>query len=632
MKRTPIPATVLEKHLAIVGKTGSGKTNTAKLAVEQAFDAGARVCILDPIKSDWWGITSSADGKHAGMPFQILGGPRGHVPLHEQAGAAIGQLVGEGKLRHSIIDMADFGPGGHQKFFIEFAQALFRHASGSVYLVVEEAHIFAPKERSGIGQENLAIHWMSKIASAARSKGVRLIVCTQRTQKLHNDALGSCDTIIAHRLVLPADQKPIVDWLKNNTDAATLKKIVSSLASLRTGQGWICSGELGIVEQQSFPLIRTFDNSKTPSGDAAAIDVATAQVDLDALRAIVGEAVKEAEANDPRKLKARIAELEQEIEFGHKIEIETLSRKYEEQLQAAAEELDRVKASTKPADVLAALPSQEAIVRAAAAFVRKFGQRILSKAIEEMYLAEDMDVNELERCEGGCDAPVVAHDSEGVPLCQACADDLSRDTPQAPSQHGAVESSPVPNVSPQNGTLARGRDEDRGPHPRAGGGGNRAAAPKGTEDLPKGERITLTAIVQHGSCTRSQLSILTRYKRSTRNLYLQQLKQKGYISGDDPVEPTAAGRSALGSVPRLPTGDRLREHWLQQLPAGEANVLRAVCAVYPKPLDREVISNQCGYSRSTRNLYIQQLQARKLVASTKAGVRASDMLFDRRAS
>lgn len=460
MKRTPIPATVLEKHVAIVGKTGSGKTNTAKLAVEQAFDAGARVCILDPIKSDWWGITSSADGKHAGMPFQILGGPRGHVPLHEQAGAAIGQLVGEGKLRHSIIDMADFGPGGHQKFFIDFAQALFRHASGVVYLVVEEAHIFAPKERAGIGQENLAIHWMSKIASAARSKGVRLIVCTQRTQKLHNDALGSCDTIIAHRLVLPADQKSIVDWLKNNTDPATLKKIVSSLASLRTGQGWICSGELGIVEQQSFPLIRTFDNSKTPSGDAAAIDVATAQVDLDALRAIVGEAVKEAEANDPKKLKARIAELEAQIA--------------EKQLDATSSEL---------LDDLEVAQVERDELRNQNAALRRELDTERSRIVDLVHAAEIRDTSIRSLFMKSIE-PVSAALQDAsrflVGAVRGLNEELQTKYTMASSQHGAVESSPVPNVSPQNGTLARGRDEDRGPHPRAGGGGNRAAAPKGT--------------------------------------------------------------------------------------------------------------------------------------------------------
>ncbi len=30
-----------------------------------------------------------------------------------------------------------------------------------------------------------------------------------------------------------------------------------------------------------------------------------------------------------------------------------------------------------------------------------------------------------EKCEGGCALPVAGHDSEGVPLCQACIDDLN---------------------------------------------------------------------------------------------------------------------------------------------------------------------------------------------------------------
>jgi hypothetical protein len=308
-----IPPEVLANHVAILGKTGSGKTSTEKLAVEEVAGEGFRVCVLDSVKSDWWGITSSADGKKPGLPFKILGGPRGHVPLHSSAGKVIGQLVGSGKLPLSIIDMADFEPGGLQRFFIDFAQALMRHARGVLYLVIEEAHEFAPKDRTNIGNENLAIHWTKKLATAGRSKGIRLIVATQRIQALHNAVLGSCETVITHRLTAPADQEPVLKWLKANTDKETQEKVAASLSSLPTGTGWLCSGEARIFEQIAFPKFKTYDNTATPIADGEEITVKTAPVDQDELRAIIGDAVKEAEASDPKLLRNEIARLTAEL-------------------------------------------------------------------------------------------------------------------------------------------------------------------------------------------------------------------------------------------------------------------------------------------------------------------------------
>lgn len=309
----PIPDAALAQHTAVLGKTGSGKTSTEKLIVEHVVAKDFRVCVLDSIKSDWWGITSSADGTRPGLPFRILGGPRGHVPLHSSAGKVIGQLVGSGKLPLSIIDMADFEAGGLQRFFIDFAPALMRHARGVIYLVIEEAHEFAPKERSGIGAENMAIHWAKKLATAGRSKGIRLIVATQRIQALHNAVLGSCETLVAHRLSTPADQEPVVKWLKANTDKETLEKVSGSLSSLPTGTGWVCSGEAGIFDKVAFPKFKTYDNTATPTGDSVEVAVKTAPVDQDELRAIIGDAVKEAEANDPSALKREVARLNGEI-------------------------------------------------------------------------------------------------------------------------------------------------------------------------------------------------------------------------------------------------------------------------------------------------------------------------------
>lgn len=310
----PIPEAALTQHIAVLGKTGSGKTITSKGIVEHVVKSeGARVCVLDTIKSDWWGLTSSADGKRAGLAFHILGGPRGHVPLHESAGKAIGDLVATGQLPLSIIDMADFKPGGQMQFFAEFAPQLFKRMRGVVYLVLEEAHVLCPKERAGFGHENMSIHWAKTLATAARSRGIRLIVCTQRTQALHNAVLGSCDTLIAHRLTAPADQEPVTKWLKANVDKTVLEQVTSTLSSLPTGTAWVCSGEAKLFERVAFPMISTFDNSATPEANSGEIQVHTAPVDREKLRSIIGIAVQEAEENDPKRLKAEIATLKGQL-------------------------------------------------------------------------------------------------------------------------------------------------------------------------------------------------------------------------------------------------------------------------------------------------------------------------------
>lgn len=307
----PFPEEILPWHTAILGKTGKGKSTTARDLVEQVVPTGSRVCILDTIKSDWWGITSSADGKKPGLPFTILGGPHAHLPLSRMMGKALGELVGSGALPHSIIDMADFGPGDPNHFFVDFAQALLKKMRGVLYLVIEEAHEIAPKERVGFAKENMGVYWAKKLATAGRSRGIRLVVLSQRTQALHNAVLGSCENLIVHGMTAPADKEPVVKWLKSNVqDKALRQQVEESMSSLPTGSAWLCSGEAKLFELRQFPRCKTYDNTATPTDDEDRKEVKTAPVDVAQLQTLLSTAVEEARANDPAALKRRIAELE----------------------------------------------------------------------------------------------------------------------------------------------------------------------------------------------------------------------------------------------------------------------------------------------------------------------------------
>lgn len=150
--------------------------------------------------------------------------------------------------------------------------------------------------------------------------------------------------------------------------------------------------------------------------------------------------------------------------------------------------------------------------------------------------------------------------------------------------------------------------------------------------LPKGERACLIAIAQHANgVTRQQLTVLTGYKRSSRDAYIQRLKEKGYLTfpSGDRITASDEGMAALGpDFEHLPTGAALREHVLRTLPEGERRVLQVLIECFPDACPREAIDNATGYKRSSRDAYLQRLTARELVGTSPGHATASGLLFD----
>lgn len=575
MSRHPIPPEALQQHIAVLGKTGSGKTSTAKLAVEQVVADSFRVCILDPIKSDWWGLTSSADGKRAGLPFHILGGPHGHVPLHASAGKAIAEVVASGALPVSIIDMADFEPGGQAHFFVDFAATLLKRMRGVVYLVIEEAHLFAPKERSGIGKENMSIHWAKMLATAGRSKGIRLILATQRTQALHNALLGSCDTMITHRLTAPADQAPVINWLKANTDAKTTKAVAESLSSLKDGEGWLCSGEARLFEKVQFPRIASYDNTKTPTNDTSARMVTTAPVDREKLRAIIGDAVKSAEDEDPKILRKRVAELE------------------------------------------AALNAQTDGVGTAAIDAARQKGYSEGYALGSHHIIGAVTATWAARNQRAQDALLVA-DNE----FDAFGNFLLERTNANPLPIPPISDAAAANLKAFRNTVISG---PRDPEPaRTGTAGT---------DMPKAERAFLTALAQSHpkAASRARLSMLAGYSptSSTTANALTALRTNGYLDGrGDDMTITPAGFNALGAYDALPIGPELRAFWLNRLDGAEQAFLSVAFSYYPRAVTKENLSREADYSATSSTFANALTKLRTLGFITGRGeFKASDEFF-----
>jgi uncharacterized protein len=89
-----LPVEAVTQTFAILAKRGAGKTYTAAVMVEELPNTGLQVVVVDPI-GVWWGLRSSADGQHEGLPIVIMGGEHGDLPLEVGTGELIADVVVE---------------------------------------------------------------------------------------------------------------------------------------------------------------------------------------------------------------------------------------------------------------------------------------------------------------------------------------------------------------------------------------------------------------------------------------------------------------------------------------------------------------------------------------------------------
>ena len=150
--------------------------------------------------------------------------------------------------------------------------------------------------------------------------------------------------------------------------------------------------------------------------------------------------------------------------------------------------------------------------------------------------------------------------------------------------------------------------------------------------IPKGEKAILIACSQYpDGADRSQLTVLTGYKRSSRDAYIARLKEKGFVTtAGNNVFATESGTVALGDdFEQLPTGEALRLYWMNRLPEGERKIMCAIFEYDPAyGVSRDTLTDHTGYKRSSRDAYIARLKAKKLVETIGTVVKASDHLFN----
>ncbi|MGH2899540.1 MAG: hypothetical protein ACRDMZ_12760, partial [Solirubrobacteraceae bacterium] len=267
-------------------------------------------------------------------------------PLNPRAGAAVAELVATGN-RSCLIDLGGWMVGERTRFFIDFAGALFRHGRGARHLVIDEVHNFAPKGKVFDVDAGKMLHWANRLASEGRGKGLTLIAASQRPQKVHNDFLTSCETLIACRVIHKADRDAIKDWIDGCADADKGKAVLAELAAMKRTEAWCWSPEIGFgPERIAFPMFQTYDSFKPQAADSAKLKV-WAEVDLEEVKSKLAAVVEEAKSNDPVELKRTIANLQRQLAAKAPAAAQKSGASKEDLVAAEARGIERGSAATR---------------------------------------------------------------------------------------------------------------------------------------------------------------------------------------------------------------------------------------------------------------------------------------------
>lgn len=568
-----VPAQIFEQHVIVLGKTRSGKSSVMRLLVEEfLLDEGKPVCIVDP-KGDWWGLKASASGKQAGYPIVIFGGEHGDVPLNARSGATVGELIATGN-RSCIIDLGGWMPGDRTQFWIDFASTFFRLHKGRHWLVIDEVHNLAPKGKILDPNAGKMLHWSNRLASEGLGKGISMMAASQRPQKVHNDFLTSCETLIAMRVIHKADRDALADWIDGCGDPEKGEELLNTIALMKRGEGWVWSPEAEFgPKRMQFPMFRTYDSFKPQGAHETKLE-GWAEVDLGEISKKLEAVVKEAEAKDPGKLQARIRELEKALR---------------EKPGGAVE--------VKVAD-------PRAVERAVKAERERFAHDIRDlQRVVNLQRKGFEQIAEAVKWAAGVELPKLREMPE-IPRGEIHAKEVL--TTQ--KQPGAAKVTHAPRVEDFQGEV----------------------------QLKAGARRMLMALAQWypEPKTRDELGVLTGIAPTggTFGDYLSKLRIAGYVTENGHgLSITEEGMAAVGDIPDRPhSTDALVHMWKAKFKAGVGRMLEALVERHPEAITREKLGEVTGISAAGGTFvdYLSQLRRARLIEEPGRGmVKAADSLF-----
>lgn len=612
-----LPLEIVTEATAIVATRGAGKSSTSAVVVEEAFGVEVQCVVIDRT-GVYWGLQSNAKGDGPGLPIYVLGGPHADAPLEHTAGVLVADLIVD--TGHSfVLDLSDFSKSAAVKFAADLLERLYdrkARARTTTLLVIDEAHFYAPQTpRGGFkGDAARLMGAMEDVVGLGRSRGLGVVLTTQRTQALNKAILDLIETLIVMRMLSPRAKAAVRDWIQEKHEDDELG-VIASLDSLPTGEAWIWSPLRQILQRSPIRRIRTFNSYLTPRPGEAVIEPSRrAELDLAALGEQIAATIERAKEDDPNELRKRIRELEAGAGDAHDLQVvvDAVRQAALSGGENACEQLVNVYAGVSHALDLGYSATVVDEVRALAA------RPAVAALSEEELGALKMMRDEIMEAHGRIAAGLAAF----VEAVNDLAVRTSADS-RAPALQTPVPARRPDPVAVPDAVLPARRPAAAAPRPESNG------------HITGSEQKILDALAWYEELniaqpTLTQVGLVSGYKQGGRfNNLLIELRGKQLVH--KPVQGalalTDAGR-ALAQGPSLPrTARALQDAVLSTLPPSEARVLSALIG-HRDGVPREHLASETGYAVGGRfNNIVSKLKSLGLAEYGPGWVRPATILW-----
>lgn len=561
-----LPLDIATEAVAVLGRRGKGKTNTAGVIVEELVGHGVPVCVVDTV-GVWWGLRSSKSGKGAGIPVVVFGGTHGDLPLEEASGKIVAEVLVNRRIS-AVIDTSQLSKTAARRFLTDFVTAVYRLNRDPFLFVFDEADELAPQHPRAEGARLLGA--MEDFVRRGRARGLGVILVTQRPAVLNKDVLTQIEVLVAHGLTGPRDVAAIDEWVRLHADEDEARQVKATLAGLPIGTAWVWSPSwLGILRKVSVRPRRTFDSSATPKvGVTTTLPRARAKIDLAELGDAITATIERAAADDPRELRKRITRLERELD----------------------RERQNVKVRTQEVPVEVPVPG-----------ITDEDRRLIRDAQQQI---TDM-LGVLSTLQEGL-GQIGAEDGPR-PLPPAGAR-----TPDARARRApAREPVPTPPMSVSSST------------------GVTSSTTTGALGKAERSILAVLATHGPRTHSQIALQSGYSGKGGGFNNALSRLRSTGRIvGGRDRIEITEQGLEDLGAFTPLPTGPDLLDHWMSTLGKAERSILAVLVEAWPDSLTNEEIAARTDYSAGGGgfNNALSRLRTLELIRGSKSANVAADEL------